>query len=74
MNNVNLNNATVTIGTNLGDKKDSDFDDNAQINAVSSDTGGGLFTVTGDKSNITLQSGSILNAAVYDFKKGRYQP
>ena len=70
MNNVNLNNATVTIGTNLGDKDKSDFDDNAQINAVSSDTGGGLFTVTGDKSNITLQSGSILNAAVYDFKKG----
>ena len=70
MSNVNLNNATVTIGTNLGDKNNSDFDDNAQINAVSSDTGGGLFTVTGDKSNITLQSGSILNAAVYDFKKG----
>ena len=70
MNTVNLNNATVTIGTNLGDKQNSDFDDNAQINAVSSDNGGGLFTVTGDKSNITLQSGSILNAAVYDFKKG----
>ena len=77
MSKVELNNATVTIGTNIGDKSSSDFDDNAQINANTAydDAGNhiagtGTFLVTGDKTNITLDSGSILNAAVFNFNGG----
>ena len=77
MNRVELNNAIVSIGTNIGDKTSSDFDDNAQINANTAyddaDThisGTGTFLVTGDKTKITLDSGSILNAAVFNFDGG----
>ena len=77
MSKVELNNATVTIGTNIGDKPSSDFDDNAQINANTAydDAGNhiagtGTFLVTGDKTKITLNSGSILNAALFNFNGG----
>ena len=61
MSKVDLNNATVTIKTNNGDKPASDWEDNAQINAMAAyDTTGkhvegtGTFNVTGADSAIIL--------------------
>ncbi len=78
MSKVDLNNATVTIKTNLADKTTSDWDDNAQINAMAAyDTAGkhvegtGTFNVTGADSAITLNSGSVLNAAVFNLEGGK---
>ena len=78
MSKVDLNNATVTIKTNLADKTTSDWDDNAQINAMAAyDTAGkhvegtGTFNVTGADSAITLDSGSVLNAAVFNLEGGK---
>ena len=74
---VVLNNAIVEIKNNLGDVSTSNFADNAQLtaNAVYNDKeqhieGTGVFSVTGDKTKITLDSGSILNAAVFNFDGG----
>ena len=78
MSKVDLNNATVTIKTNNGDKPASDWEDNAQINAMAAyDTAGkhvegtGTFNVTGADSAITLDSGSVLNAAVFNLEGGK---
>ena len=78
MSKVDLNNAIVTIKTNLADKTTSDWDDNAQINAMAAyDTAGkhvegtGTFNVTGADSAITLDSGSVLNAAVFNLEGGK---
>ena len=77
MNRVELNNATVTIGTNIGDKPASDFDDNAQINAVAAAdangnivAGTGIFKVAGEKAKLNLNSGSIINAGTFNFEDG----
>ena len=74
---VVLNNAKVEIKNNIGSAADSNFADNAQISAHAVYNaagkhieGTGLFTVTGDKTKITLDSGSILNAAVFNFDGG----
>ena len=74
---VVLNNATVTIKTNHGDSANP-IADNAQINAVAvyDDAGNhvagtGLFTVKGADSAITLDSGSILNAAEFSLEDGK---
>ncbi len=73
MNNVVLNNANVTVEKNIADVggKDSDFSDNAQINAVKGALGGGVFTVKGENSNIKLNSGSIFNAHTYNLEDGK---
>ena len=74
---VVLNNAKVEIKNNIGSAADSNFADNAQISAHAVYNaagkhieGTGVFTVTGDKTKITLDSGSILNAAVFNFDGG----
>ena len=74
---VVLNNASVTIKTNHGDSANP-IADNAQINAVAvyDDAGNhvagtGLFTVKGADSAITLDSGSILNAAEFSLEDGK---
>ena len=78
MSKVDLNNAIVTIKTNNGDNADSDWADNAQINAMAAyDDAGkhvegtGTFNVTGKNSAITLDSGSVLNAAVFNLEGGK---
>ena len=73
MNNVVLNNANVTVEKNIADVggKDSDFSDNAQINAVKGALGGGVFTVKGENSNIKLNSGSIFNAHTFNLEDGQ---
>ena len=73
MNNVVLNNANVTVEKNIADVggKDSDFSDNAQINAVKGALGGGAFTVKGENSNIKLNSGSIFNAHTFNLEDGQ---
>ena len=69
MSNVNLSGGTVTVGTNNGNVSESDFADNAQINAVLDASGnGGLFTIAGAK--VTLNSGSILNAKTFNLNSG----
>ena len=74
---VVLNDAIVEVKTNQGDSKNP-IADNAQITAVAvyDDAGNhvagtGLFTVKGEKSTITLDSGSILNAGEYSFEDGK---
>ena len=74
---VVLNNAIVTIKTNHGDSANP-IADNAQITAeVAKDekgniiAGTGLFTVKGADSDITLDSGSILNAAEFSLEDGK---
>ena len=74
---VVLNNAKVEIRNNIGSAADSNFADNAQISAHAVyDAAGkhiegtGLFTVTGDEKKITLNSGSIINAALFNFNGG----
>ena len=78
MNRVELNNAIVDINTNHGKDNGSDFEDNSMINAlVAADaqgnaiSGTGVIKVSGEKSVITLNSGSILNASVYDLVDGK---
>ncbi|MGN8852430.1 beta strand repeat-containing protein [Anaerobiospirillum succiniciproducens] len=69
MTNVNLNGGTVTIATNHQDNADSDFADNAQINAITNAAGqGGVLTVNG--ATVNLNNGSILNGKTVDLKKG----
>ena len=69
MTNVNLNGGTVTIETNHQDNADSDFADNAQINAITNAAGqGGVLTVNG--ATVNLNNGSILNGKTVDLKKG----
>ena len=69
MTNVNLNGGTVTIETNHQDNADSDFADNAQINAITNAAGqGGVLTVNG--ATVNLKNGSILNGKTVDLKKG----
>ena len=69
MSNVNLSGGTVTVGTNNGNVSESDFADNAQINALVDASGnGGLFTIAGAK--VTLNSGSILNAKTFNLNSG----
>ena len=65
--------ANVTVEKNIADVggKDSDFSDNAQINAVKGALGGGVFTVKGENSNIKLNSGSIFNAHTYNLEDGK---
>ena len=74
---VVLNNAKVEIKNNIGSAADSNFADNAQISAHAVYNaagkhieGTGLFTVTGDETKITLNSGSIINAALFNFNGG----
>ena len=65
MTNVNLNGGTVTIETNHQDNADSDFADNAQINAITNAAGqGGVLTVNG--ATVNLNNGSILNGKTVD--------
>ena len=72
MTNVNLNNAAVTIQKNHGDKSNSDWADNAQINAMTDAAGqGGIFNVSGDKTVITMNSGSVLNAHIFNLNDGK---
>ena len=69
MTTVNLDGGTITIDTNHEDNKDSDFADNAQINAVTNAAGeGGVLTVNG--ATVNLNNGSILNGKTVDLKKG----
>ena len=75
---VVLNNAIVEIKNNLGDDAKSDFADNAQLTAVGvyddagkHVAGSGLFNVTGDKTDIKLNNGSILNAGEFNFEGGK---
>ena len=69
MTNVNLNGGTVTIATNHQDNANSDFADNAQINAITNAAGqGGVLTVNG--ATVNLNNGSILNGKTVDLKKG----
>ena len=74
---VVLNNAKVEIKNNIGSAANSNFADNAQISAHAVYNaagkhieGTGLFTVTGDETKITLNSGSIINAALFNFNDG----
>ena len=70
-NNVELNNAKVTIKTNNGQSGDDAWTANSMITAVAqNDTEGGFFTVTGDKTDITLDSGSQLVARTFNLKDG----
>ena len=72
MTNVNLNNAAVTIQKNHGDNSNSDWADNAQINAMTNAAGqGGIFNVSGDKTVITMNSGSVLNAHIFNLNDGK---
>ena len=75
---VVLNNAIVDVKNNLGDDTNSDFADNAQLTAVGvyddagkHVAGTGLFNVTGDKTDIKLNNGSILNAGEFNFEGGK---
>ena len=74
---VNLNNAKVTLATNYEANGDSDWSDNTQIDAIAgyddADNlieGTGVFNVTGQNSKITLDSGSLINAAVMNLNAG----
>ena len=70
MTNINLTDATVSIGGNIGDNSKTDFGDNALMNAEDANTEGrGSFTVAG-KSNITMKDGSILNARTFNLNDG----
>ena len=70
MTNINLTDATVSIGGNIGDNDDTDFGDNALMNAEdNSEEGKGNFTVDGN-SNITMKDGSILNARTFNLNGG----
>ena len=72
MTNVNLNNAAVTIQKNHGDNSNSDWADNAQINAMTDAAGqGGIFNVSGNKTVITMNSGSVLNAHIFNLNDGK---
>ena len=72
MTNVNLNNAAVTIQKNHGDNSKSDWADNAQINAMTDAAGqGGIFNVSGNKTVITMNSGSVLNAHIFNLNDGK---
>ena len=76
---VNLNDATVTLATNYSGSSasGSDWSDNTQIDAIAGyDASGnlvegtGVFNVTGKNSKITLNSGSLINAAVMNLDGG----
>ncbi len=74
---VNLNDAKVTLATNYEANGDSDWSDNTQIDAIAgyddADNlieGTGVFNVTGQNSKITLDSGSLINAAVMNLNAG----
>ena len=69
MTTVNLDGGEITIDTNHEDNANSDFADNAQINAVTNAAGqGGVLTVNG--ATVNLNNGSILNGKTVDLKKG----
>ena len=69
MTTVNLDGGEITIDTNHQDNANSDFADNAQINAVTNAAGqGGVLTVNG--ATVNLNNGSILNGKTVDLKKG----
>ena len=69
MTNVNLDGGEITIDTNHDDNANSDFADNAQINAITNAAGqGGVLAVNG--ATVNLNNGSILNGKTVDLKKG----
>ena len=78
MSKVDLNNAKVTVKTNLEDSNASgtDWADNAMLNAIAGYESGnyiagtGVFNVTGE-SEITLDSGSLVAAAVFNLEGGK---
>ena len=79
MSKVDLNNAKVTVKTNLEDSNASgtDWADNAMLNAIAGYESGnyiagtGVFNVTGANSEITLNSGSLVAAAVFNLEGGK---
>ena len=75
---IDLTDATVTIATNHENEKDTTgWADNAMLNASTIEQNGkvvegtGIFNVKGSKSAITLDSGSIINASVFNFQDGK---
>ena len=75
---IDLTDATVTIQTNHENAADTTgWADNAMLNASTVEQNGeivkgtGVFNVKGAKSAITLDTGSILNALVFNFEDGK---
>ena len=80
MNRVELNNATVSVGTAIGDNSNSGWKDLAMINAevawnaeqTAIVEGTGVFSVTGAADKVlTLDSGSQALAAQFDLNGGK---
>lgn len=67
-NNVTITAGDVTLGGNIGDNGDSDWADNAQINAIGASSTTGNFKMAG--GTINMDDGSVLNALSYELTGG----